>query len=82
MKVQLPGEIEASNGVSVVLDDGRLVHISGDGTVCVARSADALGISQEYSLVLPAIEHVVAECDAPLAETGNGHMTITVEHRH
>ena len=78
MKVQLPGEIEADS-VALTLDDGRYAEVSGDGVVRVWGGPQDGG---EYSLTLPAIAHVITECGNPLNAYANGHMTITVEHRH
>jgi hypothetical protein len=78
MKLNLPGEIEAGS-VTLTLDDGRYVEVSGDGTVRVWGSAVTGG---EYSLTLPSIAHVITECSNPHNAYANGHATITVDHRH
>lgn len=78
MKLQLPGEV-AADSVTLILDDGRYVEVSGDGAVRVWGSAVTGG---EYSLTLPAMTYVITECSNPHNAYANGHMTITVEHRH
>lgn len=81
MQIRLPREIETDQYATVILDDGRSVSISGDGRVYVYGRADQLG-SEDYSLELPAVEHVAANCDNREGRLGNGHVTIQVEHRH
>lgn len=76
MKIQLPGELKADS-VELTLDDGRYVEVSGDGAVRV------YGLDRgEYTLTLPTIADVAAQCDVREDAYANGHMTITVEHRH
>jgi hypothetical protein len=80
MEIQLPRNLEARQA-TLILDDGRRVDVSGSGHVYVSRSATQLG-GEDYTLVLPSVEHVVTHCDASEDAYANGHMTIEVEHRH
>lgn len=78
MQIRLPREIEAGS-VTLTLDDGRRVSVTGSGDVYVSRFATS---GEDYSLTLPAVEHVAEQCDASQDAYANGHMTIEVEHRH
>jgi hypothetical protein len=82
MQLRMPVDrIDTDQSVIVILDDGRRVHIHGSGEISVYTAEHRLG-NEDYSLRLPSVEYVAANCDAKNATMGHGHVTITVEHRH
>jgi hypothetical protein len=81
MRIQLPRATRQASSISLVLDDGRCVEVSGDGGIFVTGEGPLLGGSN-YSLVLPSFEDVITQCDARDDPYAPGHMTIQVEHRH
>lgn len=81
MKIHLPGTIESDQGVVVILDDGRKVHIWPDGSISVYAREDQCG-NADYELDLPSVEYVQTNCSDREDVTHNGHVMIRVEHRH
>jgi hypothetical protein len=81
MKIRLPGTIESDQGITVVLADGRQVHIWPSGEISVRSHENQLG-SEDYYLELPAVEYEQANCPDRSTLTGNGQVMIPVVHRH